>query len=151
MRSQPVSIPYLVPSYHLAASAVAAAVPALFSLLAAGCAGGAGAREHDAMVAALRGVDRDRPAAAPGELALDAGALDRAQLVAAVLARNPELDVARDTWRAAVAAHPSAIAFADPMVTYEVAPFSVAGDVPFGQRVQLAIDRLSGRIAGGGR
>jgi outer membrane protein TolC len=110
----------------------------MVSLLAAGCAAGAGAREHDAMVAALRGLDRERPAAAPGELALDAGSLDRAQLVAAVLARNPELDVARETWRAAVAAYPAAVALADPMVTYEVAPFSVAADVPFGQRIELA-------------
>ncbi len=117
-------------------------LPSLPTLLAvAGCAGAAGTRSHDAMVAALRDADRERPARIVDELALDAGpdrALDRAALVAAVLARNPELDAARETWRAAAAAYPPAVALADPMLTYEIAPLSIAGDIRLGQRVQLA-------------
>ncbi|HET7502341.1 MAG TPA: TolC family protein [Kofleriaceae bacterium] len=102
------------------------------------CAGAAGAREHDAMAAALRDLEREHAAAASGELALGGATLDRDALVAAVLARNPELEVARETWRAQAAAYPSAVALGDPMLTYEVAPFSVTGDVPFGQRVQVS-------------
>jgi outer membrane protein TolC len=111
------------------------AIPALLSIT--GCAGAAGARAHDAMVAELQSLERERPAQLAEDLALGAPALDRATLVAAVLARNPELDRARETWRAAAAAYPSAVAIADPMLTYEVAPFSITGDVPFGQRVQV--------------
>jgi outer membrane protein TolC len=65
------------------------------------------------------------------------GELDRAKVVAAVLARNPDLDVARATWRAAVAAYPSAIALDDPMASYAIAPFSIGSDVPFGQRIEI--------------
>lgn len=111
------------------------AIPTLLSL--AGCAGAPGARAHGAMVAELRSLERDRPVALDSEPVLGAPALDRAALVAAVLARNPEIDRVREAWRAAAAAYPAAVAIADPMLTYEVAPFSIAGDVPFGQRVQL--------------
>ena len=64
--------------------------------------------------------------------------LDRAALVAAVLARNPDLETARQSWRGAVAGYPAAVALADPMLSYELAPFSVASDMPFGQRVQIS-------------
>ncbi|HEU4726890.1 MAG TPA: TolC family protein [Kofleriaceae bacterium] len=90
------------------------------------------------MANALRDLEREHAAAVSGELALGGDTLDRGALVAAVLARNPEVEVARETWRAASAAYPSAVSLADPMVTYEVAPFSVTGDVPFGQRVQVS-------------
>lgn len=111
------------------------AIPTLLAV--AGCAGASGAREHDAMVAALSRIERERSTQLGDDLELGAPALDRATLVAAVLARNPELDQARETWRAAAAAYPPAVALADPMLTYEVAPLSIAGEVPFGQRVQL--------------
>jgi outer membrane protein TolC len=110
---------------------------ALFPLLLlASCAAPPGMREHDAMVAALRGLERDRPAPAtdPGL----GSPLDRAALVAAVLARNPDIEAARQTWRAAMAAYPAAVALADPMLTYELAPLSITGDVPYGQRVQVS-------------
>ena len=110
-------------------------IPLLLSI--AGCAGPTGAQAHEAMLAELRRIDRARPAQLGEDLALGTPALDRATLVAAVLGRNPELDQARETWRAAAAAYPSAVALADPMLTYEVAPFSIAGDVPYGQRIEL--------------
>ncbi|MEO8845383.1 MAG: TolC family protein, partial [Kofleriaceae bacterium] len=102
------------------------------------CASRAGMREHDAMIATLGRIDRNRSVQLVDEVALGATALDRAQLVAAVLARNPDLDAARATWRAAVAAYPSAVTIDDPRLTYEVAPFSIGSTVPFGQRVELS-------------
>jgi outer membrane protein TolC len=66
------------------------------------------------------------------------GALDRAAIVAAVLARNPDLDAARATWRAAVAAYPSAVAIDDPMARYAVAPFSIGSNARFGQQVEVS-------------
>ncbi|MGH2901909.1 MAG: TolC family protein, partial [Solirubrobacteraceae bacterium] len=71
-----------------------------------------------------------------GSLVIE-GALDRAAVVAGVLARNPDLDAARATWRAAVAAFPSAVALDDPMASYAVAPFSVGSEAPFGQRIEI--------------
>ncbi|HEY0481908.1 MAG TPA: TolC family protein [Kofleriaceae bacterium] len=110
---------------------------ALFPLLLlASCAAPPGLREHDAMVAALRGLERDRPAPAADPVL--GSPLDRAALVAAVLARNPDIEAARQTWRAAVAAYPAAVALADPMLTYELAPLSITGDAPYGQRVQVS-------------
>ncbi|HMG56981.1 MAG TPA: TolC family protein, partial [Kofleriaceae bacterium] len=41
------------------------------------------------------------------------------------------------TWRAALAGYPAAVAAADPMLSYELAPLSVAGDARYGQRVEL--------------
>lgn len=107
--------------------------------IVAGCASVPGAREHDAMSAALGRVERDHSRANGGDdVPLGAGTLDRAALVTAVLARNPDLDAAREAWRAAIAAYPSAVTIADPMLTYEVAPFSIGSGVPFGQRVELS-------------
>ena len=109
----------------------------LLIVVAPACAG-TGMREHDAMIATLGRIDRDRPAQLVDEVVLGATVLDRAQLVAAVLARNPDLDAARATWRAAVAGYPSAVTIDDPRLTYEVAPFSIGSAVPFGQRVELS-------------
>jgi outer membrane protein TolC len=120
-------------------------------LAIAGCAGAstAGAHTPDAMVAQLRALERERHPASTAEgepadrkpadkLELGGGALDRAALVTAVLARNPELDAAREAWRAATASYAPAVAIADPRLTYEVAPLSISGDVAFGERVELA-------------
>ena len=112
----------------------------LTPLLITGCvgAGSAGARSHDEMAAMLRELERERAGPRSGEPALGMHALDRPRLVAAVLAANPELDAARETWRATVAGYAPAVALPDPTVTYEVAPLSISGDVAFGQRVQIA-------------
>ncbi|HEX8110341.1 MAG TPA: TolC family protein [Kofleriaceae bacterium] len=66
------------------------------------------------------------------------GALDRAAVVAAVLAHNPDLDAVRATWRAAVAAFPSAISLDDPVASYALAPFSIGSDARFGQRIEIS-------------
>lgn len=104
-----------------------------------GCLDGARVRQHDAMMVA---VSRATAGQAAGKARDDAslvvdGALDRAAVVAAVLARNPDLDAARATWRAAVAAFPAAVALDDPMASYAIAPFSVGSDAPFGQRIEI--------------
>jgi len=112
--------------------------PILLIVVVPACAGGAGMREHDAMIATLGRIDRDRPAQLVDEVVIGGTVLDRAQLVAAVLARNPDLDAARATWRVAVAAYPSAVTIDDPRLSYEVAPFSIGSPVPFGQRVELS-------------
>ena len=65
--------------------------------------------------------------------------LEREDLVAAVLARNPSLETARQGWRAALARYPQAKALEDPMLTYELAPASIASDdVRFGQSFKLS-------------
>lgn len=65
--------------------------------------------------------------------------LDRDALVRAVLARNPSVAAMRQAWRAATADVRRAGALDDPMVTYEIAPLSIAGtSAPFGQRVQVS-------------
>lgn len=114
-------------------------LPALAAALA-GCADGAGTLRHDSLVAALARAESGpvRGGALDGAAVARGGRLDRAALVAAVLARNPELDAARAAWRAAVAAYPPAVALDDPMARYAVAPFSIGSDAPFGQRIELA-------------
>ncbi|MEO7736150.1 MAG: TolC family protein [Kofleriaceae bacterium] len=87
------------------------------------------------MIRLLARADRDR--ATGGEVGFGGTTLDRGALVAAVLARNPDLDVARETWRASVAAYPTAIAFEDPMASYVVAPFTIGSSVRFGQTIEL--------------
>ncbi len=114
-------------------------VPILIVSIFAGCASATGGREHDAMLSALARAERDHPPTIGDDVPLGNESLDRAALVAAVLARNPDLDAARATWRAATAAYSSTTAIADPMLTYEVAPFSIgAADVPFGQRIEVS-------------
>ena len=100
-----------------------------------GCAETSGSRSHDAMTLALARCDRER--ASDHELALGGAVLDRAALVAAVLARNPELDAARETWRAAAAGYTGAVALDDPIASYLVAPFTIGASVPFSQTIEL--------------
>ena len=105
-------------------------MPAL--LAAAGCAGALDrTHDYDTMLAGLR---RDEAARPDGGAALaavtSAPALDRAALVRAVLARNPGLEAMRAAWHAAAADVRSAGTLDDPMVTYEVAPLSIASNVP---------------------
>jgi outer membrane protein TolC len=104
-----------------------------------GCVDGAHVRQHDAMVVAVSRATPERAASgARDDVSLEVdGALDRAAVVAAVLARNPDLGAARATWRAAVAAFPSVVALDDPMASYAVAPFSVGSEARFGQRIEI--------------
>jgi outer membrane protein, heavy metal efflux system len=105
----------------------------------AGCGDGAAVRRHDAMYAAASRATAERAQARDLDAAslVVHGELDRAAVIAAVLARNPELDAARTAWRAAVAAYPSAVALDDPMASYALAPFSIGSGAPFGQRVEI--------------
>jgi outer membrane protein TolC len=67
-----------------------------------------------------------------------ASVLDREALLAAVAARNPDLLAARQAWEAARARAPQERALDNPMVSYELAPLSVAAnDVPFGQTLEV--------------
>jgi cobalt-zinc-cadmium efflux system outer membrane protein len=106
----------------------------------AGCVDSARVRQHDAMyVAVSRAVtDRARVPELDDASLIANGKLDRAAVVAAVLARNPDLDAARASWRAAVAAYPSAIALEDPMASYALAPFSIGSNARFGQRIEIS-------------
>ncbi|HEX7841036.1 MAG TPA: TolC family protein [Kofleriaceae bacterium] len=107
----------------------------------AGCVDSARVRQHDTMVAAGSHAEAEHAhARALDDASLVVnGELDRAAIVAAVLARNPDLDAARATWRAAVATYPSAVALDDPMARYALAPFSIAAsDVRFGQQIDVS-------------
>ena len=112
------------------------------SLVAAtlwGCAG-ANEQQYEASVSALERVERGRAITEQHAAGLTLGAvLDRAALVRAVLARNPDLEAARQAWRAAIAAYPSATSLEDPMASYDLAPFSIGSSaVPYGQRIDLS-------------
>lgn len=66
------------------------------------------------------------------------GQLDRDVLVQTVLERNPGLEAARQAWHAARARAAQAGALADPMLSYSVAPLSIAsGDAGFGQELRV--------------
>lgn len=65
------------------------------------------------------------------------GILDRESLAAAVAARNPSLEAARQAWRAASARAPQERALANPMVSYSLAPLSVGSNVPFGNEIEV--------------
>lgn len=81
------------------------------------------------------------PASQPARLDEDpfvgATVLDRRALIDAVLARNPDVETARAGWRRALSRVPQEGALDDPMVSYSLAPLSIAGDAPFGQRVEI--------------
>src|SRR5262249_21135495 len=98
------------------------------------------AHRYDLLAAATAPTESvSARAAAPDDASLVvAGELDRAAVVAAVLARNPDLDAARAAWRAAVAAYPSATALDDPMAGYALAPLSIGSGARFGQRIEIS-------------
>src|SRR6266545_3951502 len=126
------------------------------ALLLAACGSANLDRRYDRMLAE---TGRARPLsaiAADDGRALFAGAttLERAAVVEAVLARNPDVEAARQAWRAALAGFPQAAALDDPMLSYSFAPLSIASDARFGQRVELAQmlpfpgkKRLAGEVA----
>jgi outer membrane protein TolC len=111
-----------------------------FALLAfaAGCV--STSSNYDTMLGELRRDDRASAAADAKVSALEtAKSLDRRALIEAVLASNRELAAMREAWRAAVAEVPAAGALDDPMLTYELAPLSIASSsAPFGQRVAVS-------------
>lgn len=101
--------------------------------IASGCAVRTSQRE-DSLWREYRELGRARGAP---DLFANAKELDRGVLVAAVIARNPSVASAREGLRAALAEIPQATTLADPMVGYELAPLSVAGDAPFGQVISI--------------
>ena len=106
------------------------------------CGGGAAGARQDRMTAELGALER-AAAAAPvddGEqLFAGEAALDRAALVRATLERNPDLAAARQAWRAALAEASAADSLDDPMLSYAIAPLSVASeDVRLGHEVRLS-------------
>ena len=58
------------------------------------------------------------------DLALGSASLDRRALIQSVLERNPNLEVARQAWRASLARFPQATGLDDPMLGVGVAPLS---------------------------
>jgi outer membrane protein TolC len=106
----------------------------------AGCAATISSQhDYDAMLSALRHSDRDRAAIdARVAAAVSSAQLDRRALVEAVLVANPDLEAARQAWRAGIAEVSSAGALDDPIVSYEIAPLSIGSSTAqLGQRIQL--------------
>jgi cobalt-zinc-cadmium efflux system outer membrane protein len=96
------------------------------------------------LAAAARARQEARPSpgtAAPGEPFAGAAQLDRRALLAAVAYRNPTLEAARLAWQAAAARPSQERALPDPMLSYGLAPGSMAGSgLRFGQEVELSQD-----------
>jgi len=107
----------------------------------AGCAHGQRA-DYDALQSAL---DEAKQTSRAGAAMLEEPAsfdpdtpLDREALVLAVLARNPNLEAARQAWRAALSEHPQARSLEDTMASYLLAPLSIRSDeVRFGQVIKV--------------
>ncbi|MDO9168195.1 MAG: TolC family protein [Methylobacter sp.] len=65
--------------------------------------------------------------------------LSSPQLVAAVLAANPQMEVVRAIWQASVARIGQQSALDDPMLTYTMAPQTVGSpQIGFGQRIEIS-------------
>ena len=104
--------------------------------MASSCA--TGSRREDALWREYRELAAAREVAADdGPLFASEQPLERAALVAAVLARNPSVSAAREGLRAALAEIEQARGLDDPMLGYELAPLSITGDAHFGQVVSL--------------
>jgi cobalt-zinc-cadmium efflux system outer membrane protein len=102
-------------------------------LLAAGCEPAAMGRYRHARSE----MPRSRPVTLDEDPFPGATVLERRALIDAVLARNPDVEAARAGWRRALSRIPQETALDDPMVSYSLAPFSVAGGAPFGQRIEI--------------
>lgn len=95
--------------------------------------------DYDTMLGELRQSDRAR-AAHDAQIAalVSAKQLDRRALIDAVLAANRDVEAMRQAWRAGLADARAATAIDDPMLSYELAPLSIASsDARFGQRIEL--------------
>lgn len=82
-----------------------------------------------------------RPASSPGgRINLEpAPHLERLAFVRQVLASNPSIEAARQSWRAALAEDPQATALPDPTIEYSLAPLSIgSSNVPYGQIVGIS-------------
>lgn len=114
------------------------ALGALLLVTLGGCAS-TQTKRHNSLTAELR---RMAPQSGPGKARVGLGSparLDRGALVRAVLDRNPNLDSARQAFRAALARDAQESAFDDPMLEYSFAPLSIASsDVSFGQVITLS-------------
>src|SRR2546423_4139850 len=62
--------------------------------------------------------------------------LDRAALIRAVIARNPDVAAARAAWRAALARYPEETAIEDPIVSHSFPPLTVRDD-RLGQSIEV--------------
>lgn len=102
-------------------------------LLAASCEPAAMARYRHS----LPDAPGPRPPALDEDPFPDAAVLERRPLIDAVLARNPDIGAARASWRRALSRVPQETALPDPMVSYSLAPLSIAGGAPFGQRIEI--------------
>ncbi|HET9626538.1 MAG TPA: TolC family protein, partial [Kofleriaceae bacterium] len=99
---------------------------------------------YEAVRGELRRDDRAHPSAPDPDhdrsLAALAAApwLDRAALITTALARNRDVEAMRQAWHAAAAEVRQVTALDDPMVSYAVAPLSIAAaHVRFGEEVEL--------------
>lgn len=66
------------------------------------------------------------------------GVLERQELLAAVAARNPGLDAARQALEAARQRVPQAESLEDPMASYSLAPLSVGSEARLGEQLRLS-------------
>jgi outer membrane protein TolC len=82
-------------------------------------------------------IPAPRPAGLDEDPFAGVAVLERRALIDAVLARNPDLDAARAAWRRALARVPQESALEDPVLSYSIAPWSIAGDAPLGQRIEI--------------
>ncbi len=101
-------------------------------------AGGPADADERRYQAQLQALSQQAPPPPETELLPAAPALERAALVRQVLARNPSLEAAREAWRAALARYPQSTALEDPMLSYSLAPLSLAPDKRFGQTLEFS-------------
>ncbi|HEY1557396.1 MAG TPA: TolC family protein [Kofleriaceae bacterium] len=105
--------------------------------LCAGCA--ATPLQYDPMLGELRRDERAQAGAGARLAAVIGGKqLDRATLVAAVVAANRDVEAMRQAWRAAAAEVGAATALDDPMASYALAPLGIGSSTAsFGQVIEL--------------
>jgi outer membrane protein TolC len=88
------------------------------------------------LLAAPGAAQQDVPR--PEDPLAGAAVLDREALLAAVRERNPSLEAARQAWQAATARPAQERSLENPMVSYGVAPLSLASDdVSFGHEIEV--------------
>ncbi len=109
---------------------------------AAGCAGSGGGTRYRELTEAWRAeasAPADTAAGADSTPFAGADSLLLEPLVREVLARNPDIESARQGWRAALERYPQATSLPDPTVSYSFAPLSVPSDPPpFGNSASLS-------------
>ncbi|MFZ1865525.1 MAG: TolC family protein [Polyangiales bacterium] len=122
-------------------SIIAAAVPWIVGVAQwTGCAHGQHERYEQLQSALHEAKQRGSEEARPEEPVFfpSDSPLQREALVRAVLERNPNLEAARQAWRAALAEHPQARSLQDTRASYTLAPLSIrSSQVRFGQVVKL--------------